>query len=271
VKKIARITTQKKRANRYNIFLSDGKDEYYAFAVDEAVLIEFGLRKGLELDDESIQAITQKEELHKFYTQSINYLSYRMRTKQEIRDYLAKKEVAPNYIDYIVKRLTKEKLLDDKEFAIAFVQSRINTSSKGPKLIEQELREKGVSPDFIAEALESYSKVEQFDKTYKWMEKKLRQSSKHAFRKRMDQLKMNLMQKGFDRSVIEEVAAEFTHLKQEDEEWDAILYQGEKLIRKYQRKFSGFELENKVKAALYQKGFSFDHIDRFLEERLQEE
>ncbi len=78
LKKITRITVQQKNKNRYNIFLADE----YAFSVDEAILIEFGLRKGLELDEAAINKIVQKEKLYQFYTQSINYLSYRMRTKK---------------------------------------------------------------------------------------------------------------------------------------------------------------------------------------------
>ena len=43
---ITKITTQKKRTDRYNIFL----DEKYAFSVDEAVLLKFQLQKGKEID-----------------------------------------------------------------------------------------------------------------------------------------------------------------------------------------------------------------------------
>lgn len=267
LKKITRITVQQKNKNRYNIFLADE----YGFSVDEAILIEFGLRKGLELDEAAINKIVQKEKLYQFYTQSINYLSYRMRTKKEVYDYLKKKEVEPEYIDEIIDRLTKEKLLDDREFAEAFVRTRINTSTKGPKVIAQELREKGVSAKIVADVLELYTTEKQFDKVYKIMEKKLRQSSKHAFRKRLEQIQVNLMQKGFSREIIQEVAVNFSDQKDADAEWEALVFQGEKLLRKYQNKFSGFELRNKLTEGLYRKGFSFDLIQRFIQESLEKE
>ena len=46
---ITKITTQKKNKERYNIFMDEGKGEQYAFSVDEAVLIKYQLKKGMEL------------------------------------------------------------------------------------------------------------------------------------------------------------------------------------------------------------------------------
>src|SRR5699024_5449048 len=114
--KIARITTQKKHKNRYNIFLDNGQSEKYGFSVDEAILIEYGLRKGLELDDSMITTLIQKDTLHKSYTQAINFLSFRMRTKKEIYDYLVKKEVDTEHITKIIDKLIAEKLIDDGQF-----------------------------------------------------------------------------------------------------------------------------------------------------------
>jgi regulatory protein len=54
-------------------------------------------------------------------------------------------------------------------------------------------------------------------------------------------------------------------IKNVDEEMEAIRYQGDKIQRKYS-KFSGFEFEQKMKQALYQKGFSFDLIEKYLQE-----
>lgn len=268
MKKITRITTQQKNKNRFNIFLDDGSGEAYAFSVDEAILIEFRLRKGMELDESEINAITQKEQLHQFYTQSIHFLSYRMRTEKEIIDYLKKKEVEPVYIDEIIGRLTNEKLINDREFAEMFVRTRINTSTKGPKMIEQELREKGVRAAIIADVIQLYSDEIQCNKVHKLIDKKLKQSSKHAFRKRMDQIQANLTQKGFSKEIIAEVAAAFSDEKDEDAEWDAVVFQGEKLVRKYEGKLEGFELKRKLKEGLYRKGFSFDLIERFIEEHI---
>ena len=266
MKKITRITIQQKNKSRYNIFLNDE----YTFSVDEAILIEFNLGKGLELDEKTIEAIIQKENVHKSYTQAIHYLSYRMRSRKEVYDYLEKKEVAHEQIEEIIGRLTKEKLINDSEFAEMFVRTRINTSNKGPGMIKNELREKGVSAAIADESLEQFSYEMQYEKVHKQMEKKLKGQTKDSFRKKQQQTQMSLMQKGFSQDVIKAVVAEFKGEKDEDKEWEALTYQGDKLFSRHSGKLEGFELRNKLTQGLHGKGFSFDLVKRFVNEKLEQ-
>ncbi|MFA1822055.1 recombination regulator RecX [Virgibacillus oceani] len=266
--RITRITTQKKYKNRYNIFLDDGQGEKYGFSVDEAVLVEYRLRKNLELDDTMVSTLIQKDTLHKSYTLAITFLSYRMRTKKEIHDYLLKKEVDEEQIPVIIEKLIKEKLIDDKQFANLFVTSRINTAAKGPLLIKKELIDKGVSESIASEAIQLFSYGDQYEKAANWVEKKLSQSKKDSFRQRVDKLRANLMQKGFTQDVVKDVFMNIEEEKDDDSEWENTVYQGEKLLRKHGQKLEGFELRQKIKEGLYRKGFSFEVIEKFLDEHL---
>lgn len=269
VKKISRITTQKKNTHRYNIFLAKGDSDAYAFSVDEAVLIEFHLRKGLELNEKTIEAITQRDNLYKAYTQSIHYLSYRMRSRKEVYDYLAKKEIQHDYIEEILIRLTKEKLLNDQEFAEMFLRTRINTSTKGPNIIRNELKEKGITFAIIDKVIEGFTYEMQYEKLKKLMTKKMNQASKHSFRKKLQQLQMSMVQKGYAQDVIKEVAATFSEAKDENKEWEALVYQGEKLYRRHGDKLEGYELRNKLTQGLQQRGFSFDLIKQYVSEKME--
>ncbi|GGK03579.1 regulatory protein RecX [Lentibacillus kapialis] len=262
--KITRITTQKKHKNRFNIFLDDGNGEKYGFSVDEAVLVEYRLRKYLDLDQATITSLIQKDTLHKSYTLAINFLSYRMRTKKEIRDYLIQKEVDEEHIAQILDKLSAEHLIDDRQFADAFVRTRMQTTSKGPMLVRQELIQKGVDEVFAHEAIEMYTFEIQLEKALKLAKKKLGSSSKKSFRQQIQQLQGSLMQKGFSADVVNEVTANLQNEKKDDAEWEALVKQGEKVLRKQRQKYSGFELEQKVKEALYRKGFTIDLINTFL-------
>jgi regulatory protein len=266
--KITRITTQKKYKNRFNIFLDDGQGEKYGFSADEAVLVEYRLRKGLKLNDAMISTLIQKDTLHKSYTLAITFLSYRMRTKKEIYDYLVKKEVEEEHIPQIIDKLTKEKLIDDQQFADMFVSSRINTAAKGPLLIKKELIDKGVSESIANKAIQGFSYEDQYEKAAKWVEKKLSQSKKDSFRQRVDKLKANLMQKGFTQDVVKDVFMNIQEEKDDQTEWENAVYQGEKLLRKHGQKLEGFELRHKIKEGLYRKGFSLEVIEKFLDEQL---
>ena len=55
-------------------------------------------------------------------------------------------------------------------------------------------------------------------------------------------------------------------LDRRDEEMDALRYQAEKLERKY-AKYTGYEYEQKMKSALYRKGFALEQIEKYLSQR----
>lgn len=84
MKKITKITRQKNNDERYNIFL----DEEYAFAVDEAVLIQFELKKGKVLDEFDIGDITYEEEIRKAFNKALQFLSFQMRSEHEVKEKL---------------------------------------------------------------------------------------------------------------------------------------------------------------------------------------
>ncbi|WP_080873795.1 recombination regulator RecX [Oceanobacillus timonensis] len=266
MQKISRITTQKKQKHRYNIFLNTPAGDKYGFSVDEEILIKFRLEKGMELNDELMETLQEQDNLHKIYTLTIHFLSYRIRSEKEVITYLQKKEVEDEQISVIMQRLKKENLLDDQQFADMFVRSRMNTSSKGPKVIEQELFEKGISGPIAASALEQYTPALQKEKIQKLLGKKIKQSSKDSFQKQMNQAKNTILQKGFDQQFIFNAVQNMKQEENTDQEWEALTFQGEKLYQKHMKKYEGFPLKQKVMEGLYRKGFHFDMIQQFVEE-----
>jgi regulatory protein len=269
--KITRITAQQNRKGRYNIFLDDGNGEEYAFSIDEDILIKFMLRKGMELDSVQIEELKRHDSTQKFYVMAINLLSYRIRSEKEIVDYLQRKEADLDQINEIVSKLKKEGYINDQEFAMQFVRSRINTTSKGPLLIKKELMEKGVGEREIEESLKLYSREIQEEKVQKWIEQKLKSDNKKSFQQQLQGLQATLVQKGFIGEVIQEKLLEAKNNRQDDQkEREAVIHQGLKLLEKYRKKDEGYILKQKIKAALYRKGFQGEHINFFLNEYVQE-
>ncbi|GAA0288811.1 regulatory protein [Gracilibacillus halotolerans] len=266
---IAKISVQKRNSERYNVFLLENGKEVYRFSVDEKTLIDFNLRKGMTLENKTIEAIQQKDDQSRAYNMSIRYLSYRMRTKKEMSDYLEKKEIDEETIQPIIEKLEIEGLLDDGAFADAFVSTRINTSTKGPQFIKRELMQKGVTASDAEAAITKYTYEKQLDKLIKWVSKNFRPTSKKSFQDQVRSMKTSLMQKGFSQDVIQEAIKEADLEKDEDHEYEALRIQGEKFARKYSKKDSGYLLQQKVKAALFRKGFDSALIDRFLNEHLE--
>lgn len=267
---ITKISVQKHNKDRYSIFTDNGSGEEYAFSVDEDVLIKHQLKKGMELDDLSVTEMLYQDDIRKAYNSAINYLAHRMRSEGEVRDYLKKKEVAEPVIQEAIHKLKQFKFLNDEEFSAAFVRTQLNTTDKGPEVIKKELKEKGVSPDIISEAIEEVSFDGQLEKAIKLSGKYAQKNNKDSSRILKQKIEQMLQRKGYSFAIIRAALEETEIEKEEDSEMDALRYQGEKLHNKYAR-LSGREYRQKMKMALYRKGFPMELIDEFIAEKESEE
>nr|WP_263323087.1 recombination regulator RecX [Neobacillus sp. Marseille-Q6967] len=262
---ITKITTQQKNQDRFNVFMDKGKGEEFAFSVDSDVLIKFQLKKGMELDDLSFLEIQFQDDIRKAYNLAVNYLARRMRSEKEVREYLVKKDVEEAVINEVLHKLSSQKYINDEEYTYAYIRTQINTTDKGPDLIRLELKEKGIRKELIAKALKEYSISDQVEKAIKLSGKSINKNTKDSQKIVKQKVEQLLLRKGYPYDVIQIAISETGEHKDNDEEMEAIRYQGEKAQRKYS-KLSGYEYEQKMKQALYRKGFSMDLIDNYLSE-----
>ncbi|WP_338470588.1 recombination regulator RecX [Niallia sp. XMNu-256] len=265
---ITKITTQQKNKERYNIFTDDGTGEKYAFSVDEGVLVKFQLRKGMELDDFFLTEIQYEDEIRKAYNMAVKYLSRIIRTEHEIRIYLKEKEVNEPVIQEVILKLYEFQFLNDEQYAISYVRTQKNTNDKGPLVIRRELLEKGVKKTLIDEAIKEYTYDEQYHKAEKICQKETAKNKKDSELVIKKKLEQKLTRKGYPLHMITDVTSKL-EVKNEDEVLQAIQYHGEKFKRKYAHE-AGFNYKQKIKAALYRKGFSLDLIDDYLRENIDE-
>ncbi|GHI00158.1 recombination regulator RecX [Neobacillus kokaensis] len=262
---ITKITTQQKNQDRYNIFMDYGKGEEFAFSVDSDVLIKFQLKKGMELDEFSLVEIHYQDDIRKAYNLAVHFLARRIRSEKEIRDYLNKKDLEQPVIHEVIHKLKGQHYINDAEFATAFVRTMANTTDKGPDQIKLELKEKGIAEGFIFTALSEFPKEQQIEKAVKLGEKYFKKPSKDSLKIQRQKLEQQLIRKGYSFEVIQIVLQE-TAIEENDEELEAIRYQGGKIHRKYAQ-YTGFEYEQKMKQSLYRKGFSIELIEKFLSEQ----
>jgi regulatory protein len=263
---ITKITTQKKRTDRYNIYMDYGKGEEYAFSVDEEVLLKFQLKKGMDVDEFALADIQYYDEIQKSFTMALNYLAYRMRSELEIRTYLKKKEIEDPVIQEAVHKLYNYNYLDDLAFAEAFVRTHVNSGNKGPLTIRMELKEKGISEKNIEQALLHYPFDIQEQHARKIAEKSIAKEKNISERALQQKLGQTLLRKGFSKDVIGEALQNVSFERDDHEEWESLCLQAEKAGRRLQ-KYTGYEYEQRMKQNLFSKGFPIDLIDRYLSEK----
>ncbi|MET3698723.1 regulatory protein [Bacillus oleivorans] len=261
---VSKITPQKKNQGRYNIYVSDGQKEEYAFSVDEHVLVSFQLKKGKELSDFDIQEIQYQDQIRKGIHLAANYLTARMRSREEVKQYLLQKEIDEAVLEEVLHHLEEYNYIKDDEYAIAFVKTYMQTSDKGPTWIMARLKEKGISPDYINKAMDLFTEERAIEKAIELVEKWSKGLSKFSTLEKKQKLYEKLVQKGYQSNVISISLEEANWNSDEDEEWNAIVKQGEKAWHRY----GGDRL--KVKQFLFRKGFEIDLIERFIHEKEEE-
>ncbi|OLN21354.1 recombination regulator RecX [Domibacillus antri] len=260
---ITKISVQQKRTDRYNIEV-DGE---YAFSVDEAVLIEFNLQKGREMTKAEAEKIQIRDNVRKGFNAAIHYLSIRMRSEKEVQDYLKKKEVDEASRQEILTRLHDMGYVNDSQFADAFIKTQMQTTDKGPYLIHRELKEKGINEETAFSLMEQFTEEEQMEKAARLYEKQLKKYKRDSAFLQKKKAEEYVMTKGYSASSIKKAAIK--HEPDEEQEMDALMYQAEKAHRRYQSYEKG-EYRQKMKMALYRKGFDLSDIDKAIE-KLQEE
>lgn len=250
--KVTKIQAQK-RKGRYNVYL-DGK---YAFPVAETTLIEFRLINGTELTDSQIKEIQDRENVNKAYGDAVNYLSYQLRTKKEIKDYLYKKEYHRDAVDDVIQRLENLHYLDDESYAKSFINTQLRTTANGPKIIEQKMIQKGVPNDIVQNKILDIDQDILVENATDFAKKQVRKQKRASFKQMLTKIKQSLYQKGFNNEVIEIVLNNLDLEPDEDEELAKLRV----LVNKVQHRYDKPE---KLIHYLMTKGYHFDEIKRVL-------
>lgn len=140
---------------------------------------------------------------------------------------------------------------------------------KGPTVIKRELLNKGVQDLIITHSLQEYPKEKQIENALILIEKKKKSYQKHSFLQMKLKLDEMLVRKGYSRDVIQICLEELKDEKDDEKQQEALHYHGNKYYEKY-KKYDGWTFENKMKQALYRKGFSIDEIEIFLQMKREE-
>jgi len=243
---ITKIARQKNNNERYNLYL----DEKYAFSVDEAVLVKYQLTKGKVLEAFTIDEMVFEDEVRKAYNKAIQFLSYRMRSEQEVRDKLLASEFGEAVVIEAIRKLYEHGFLNDESFSKALVATQKKNAKKGPRAIRVELKKKGIEQQLQDEVLSAYSEEEQVNIATGLVEKLIKQNQSKTPLQIKQKAQDLLLRKGFSFSIIS-AAMESLPIEKEQDEWEILIEaQGEKIWRKYSNKLTGFDLHNKVKQAL---------------------
>lgn len=195
---ITGIKTQSRNRKRVNVYL----DGDYGFSL--ALEVAASLKRGDSLSDGEIEELQLRDSEAMAYNKTLKYLGYRPRSTAEVSRYLRDKGFHEQVSEQVTMRLRRAGLLDDRAFAQYWVENRETFRPRGRRLLRQELRQKGISEELIAEVL---AEVDEESSAYRAA---VAHAAKYArldddgFRDKMSSF---LRRRGFDYEVVREVVS----------------------------------------------------------------
>lgn len=147
---ITAIEQQQRNPERINVFL-DGE---FAFALSHDEAIVHGVRVGRELTVDEVGEFRAQDLVGKATESALRLLVVRARAEQELRDRLKRKGYEPDTIDLAIERVRNWGYLDDADFARRWVDNRLEHRPRSKRMLEMELRQKGVDRETIETTIE---------------------------------------------------------------------------------------------------------------------
>lgn len=190
--RITDLKPQTRRTDRYNLYL----DGSYTFPVSANTVLTAGLHVGMEISEEELLNVQQAAEVGNAHDKALSMLDMRRRSTKELRDYLRRKEFEPQVIQSVVDRLTRADLLNDEEFARAWVRDRLLLKPKSKRTLSAELFAKGIASEVAGQVLSELDSDDELSALKYSLDRKLRQS-KYASRENNNKLIAALAREGY--------------------------------------------------------------------------
>ncbi len=156
MKQITDITPQKNDKKRVNLFI----DGTFYSGVERIVLLTENLHIGDFIDEEKLSAVISESEYTSAFSRASSYLLKGSHTVKQVAGYLVKKGYSGKIAAEVIDKLQSYGYLDDGQFAENYVD--LKSSRHGKRLLEVELKQKGVKEEYIEKAL---SNIENEDET----------------------------------------------------------------------------------------------------------
>ncbi len=147
---ITSLQPQTNRPERLNLFV----DGQFFMGVDALIVLQMGLKVGQELTQQQVEQLHHEEAFQQALARALNYLSFRPRSREEVKRYLQRKETPPELLDRVLERLEQSELVNDQAFAEFWIESRARSKPKGAQAIKHELRLKGVKREVVDEMVD---------------------------------------------------------------------------------------------------------------------
>ena len=243
-------------SNKYRIYFDNE-----TLVIYEDVILKYNLLYKKDIDTDLLLQINEDNYKASIYDSAIRYIGIRMRSIKEVKEYLNKKKYDNKDIESVVNKLIEQGLLNDKKFAISYVNDKIYLTKSGPDKIKNELIKLGINEKDIHNAFNNIDNGALMDKLNKIIDKEIKLNVKLPINKMKNKIITRCINLGYKYEDIIEIL-NTCNLKSNSD----IKSEYDKLYKRYSNKYSDeYKLKTTIKSKLYQKGYSIEEINKIIE------
>ena len=229
---------------RYKVFIDDEN-----FIIYEDIILKYNILSKDTISKKDLDLYLKDNMFYEAYYKAVSYINIKLRSSKEIDKYLSK-DFSKKTVSSVIDRLTKDGYLNEDVYVEAYINDQINLKITGPFKIKTDLIKLGISDSIIDNHLDIYTKDMQYNKIKKVIEKELKLNTNKSSTMLKNKILKNLLDKGFYKEDISYLISTYDF-----DDSDILKKEYKKMYDKLSKKYSGKELEYKVKEKLYQKGF----------------
>lgn len=147
--RVERVEASKHKKGRVLVFLGDGA----CLKITEQELLDFGLRSGDELDEETLKRLKEAAGVSNTRAAAADLIGKRAMSRRDLERKLQEKGASETEARYAAEWLEAIGALNDAEYAAALVR-HYSRLGYGPARVREKLYEKGVPWELWEDALE---------------------------------------------------------------------------------------------------------------------
>lgn len=248
-----KIVKIKKAGSKYKITLDNGD----IITTYDNVILKNNLLYSKSIDEKLLDKINNDNIYYQSYNKIVDMIARRLRSKYEIKQYLIKNKVLEKDINKIIAELEKIGLVNDYNYALAYTNDKMNLSLDGPYKIKKHLQQHKIDSEIINDIISKIDQNKVNEHLNKIILKKINTNikvSEYVFKQK---LKNYLLNQGYSLVDIEKNLEKINIKPKEDEM--------KKIYNKLSKKYKDDKLLYNLKAKLYNKGYTQEEINNFIE------
>jgi regulatory protein len=149
------ILSRRKNKNHYQVTIAFPDGHVEEVKVSEDLIVEFRVSEGRSYDDRAFASFQKALRLDAATQDVLRHLKRQPKSAKEVRELLLGHALSETDAQSILAKLTRLGVIDDRAFALHYVDYQSDVMLAGPKRIAFELSRRGIPDPAIQEALAS--------------------------------------------------------------------------------------------------------------------